>query len=306
MEWHFLLFLVCVGRKEKMKFQDFQCGSCDFSGEIIQRLAGEGEFEFPEVYRYWKPMVELALSVKERSGLEVCELPFCHTVEAEAMNGSISYGDEKIGPRKKEFVCKKVEDILELPHIDASKGRIHEVLLACQELKKRGERVMLQVSGPLTILDILIDIKYIFKVMQKEPELIKKIFDRISSDLIEWIKEAKNYGVDIISYADSIGSMNILGPKRANWVVENFTYKFLKELDLQLDKQMLILLCPKTTVTLLEAGRITFEEIELSRCMYYEDVWFDCIGKVRFLGQLCTRNRNYEFKNKKVKTIKIL
>ena len=76
------------------------------------------------------------------------------------MGGLVNYGNDKTGPRAKEYICTKPEELLELPAIDFTTGRIHEVLLACKELRKQGQHVVLQVSGPFTILNVLIDARY--------------------------------------------------------------------------------------------------------------------------------------------------
>ena len=82
---------------------------------------------------------------------------------------------------------------------------------------------MLEVSGPITILNVLIDIKQIFKGMRKDFEFMKSVFHKVGTQILSYIKEAKKYGVDFISYADSAGGVNILGPKMAEQMVEGFT-----------------------------------------------------------------------------------
>lgn len=48
---------------------------------------------------------------------------------------------------------------------------------ARQALREEGEHVgKLQVSGPFTIPNVLIDAKYVFKAMRKKPELMKEVF----------------------------------------------------------------------------------------------------------------------------------
>ena len=92
------------------------------------------------------------------------------------------------------------------------------MLLACQALREEGEHVVLQVSGPFTILNVLIDAKYVFKAMRKKPELMKEVFWKLGGEILRFMEEAKKYGVDMISYADSSGGLNILGPKMAEQV----------------------------------------------------------------------------------------
>ena len=123
------------------EIKDFHCTYDDSVGideELVEKLG----LKIPDVYMYREMMVNLSRALKEKSGVPFCELPFCHTVEAEAMSGIIKYGDEKAGPRAKEYICTSVEQVLDLPEIDFSKGRVHEVLLACQELKSQGEYVV--------------------------------------------------------------------------------------------------------------------------------------------------------------------
>ena len=88
--------------------------------------------------------------------------------------------------------------------------------------------MVLQVSGPFTILNVLIDARYVFKGMRKQPEVMKKVFWKLGDEILRFMEEAKKYDVDLISYADSSGGVNILGPKMAEQVVEDFTFEFLK------------------------------------------------------------------------------
>ncbi|SFE58129.1 ASKHA domain-containing protein [Peptostreptococcus sp. D1] len=104
-------------------------------------------------------------AIKEYDDATFCELPFCHTVEAEAMGGIVNYGDEKSGPRAKEYICTKPEEILELKEIDFNSGRIFEVLEACKILGEQGEDVVLEVAGPFTIMNVLIVPVYVFKAL---------------------------------------------------------------------------------------------------------------------------------------------
>ena len=82
-------------------------------------------------------MVTLSKMLKEKDKAVICELPFCHTLEAEAMGGIINLGNEIAGPRAGGYVCTDVEEILNLPDMDFTKGRIQETLLACKNFVKK-------------------------------------------------------------------------------------------------------------------------------------------------------------------------
>ena len=158
--------------------QDFKCTYGNSAG-IREAVTNQTNLKFPDAYKHAETMAELAQVLKECDKAPFCELPFCHTVEAEAMGGIINYGNEKTGPRAKEYLCTDIEEILELPAIDFGKGRIQEVLKACRILYEKGEHVVFEVSGPLTILNVLIDPKYVFKGMRKKPELMARIFAKL-------------------------------------------------------------------------------------------------------------------------------
>lgn len=284
------------------EIKDFHCTYDDSVGidkELMEKLG----LRIPDVYIHRDMMVSLSRALKEKSGAPFCELPFCHTVEAEAMGGIIKYGDETAGPRAKEYICTSMEQILNLPEIDFSKGRVHEVLLACRELKSQGERVVLDVSGPFTILNILIDIKYVVKAMRKQPEVMKKVFWKLGGEVLKFIEESGKYGVDIISYADSSGSVNILGPKMAKQVVEDFTYDFLKEVEKTVEGKQLVLLCPKTTFALLGVERAVFADRKLPGPVTYGEACIRMIGKMTFAGQTCIKESAHPLKDGILKEI---
>ena len=287
------------------EIKDFQCtydNSAGISGEVTRGLG----LTFPDAYLHHETMARLSKALKEHDGAAFCELPFCHTVEAEAMGGIVNYGNERTGPRAGEYICHSVEELLELPSIDFEKGRIHEVLLACRQLREEGEHVVMQVSGPFTILNVLIDAKYVFKGWRKTPDIMEKAFAKLGREILRFMEEAKRYGAELLSYADSSGGVNILGPKTAAQIVETFTYDFLKEAQELADEHAMILLCPKTTLALLGTGRGKFEDRLLSRPMSYGEGCLEMIGKVRMAGQMCIKNIGYQLENGVFKDVKLI
>lgn len=287
------------------EMKDFQCtynNSAGISGEVTEGM----NLTFPDAYLHRDTLAALSKALKKHDNAAFCELPFCHTVEAEAMGGIINYGNEVTGPRAKEYICTAPEELLKLPEIDFSSGRIHEVLTACKMLREEGEHVVMQVSGPFTILNVLIDAKYVFKAMRKKPELMKEIFRKLGNEIFKFMKEAKRYGADLISYADSSGGLNILGPKMAEQVVEDFTYEFIKKAETLADDRTMILLCPKTTFALLGTGKAVFRDHKLSGPMAYGEGCIEMRGKVKIAGQMCIKNVGYQLENAVFKEVVLI
>lgn len=287
------------------KIIDFKC-TYDNSIGICKEVTQKMDLQFPEAYKHWDSMALLAMQLKKHDTAEFCELPFCHTVEGEAMGGSINYGDENIGPRAKDYICTTADEILVLPQIDYSKGRISEVLKACKYLREKGENVMLYVSGPFTIMNVLIDPRHVFKIFRKNPEIMKEIFDKFQNEILRFVAEAQKAGVNMISYGDSSGGLNILGPKFSQQVVEMFTYPLLKSMEETLSDKTIVLLCPKTTFALVGTDKAVWKDIKLTAPIKYSKACIKVIGKVKFVGQMCIKNSEFELKNGIIKTVSLL
>ena len=276
--------------------KDFRCTYANSAG-INEEVTKKLNLSFPDAYLHWDTMAAISLALKETDGAGFCELPFCHTVEAEAMGGIVNFGNEQIGPRAKAYICTKPEELLNLKEMDFSQGRLHEVLLACQHLRQNGENVVLEIAGPFTILNVLMDIKYVFKAMRKQPELMKQVFWKIGDQLLAYIKEAQKYGVNMISYADSSGAVSIIGPAMAAQVVESFTYEFIKKAEALIGEDAVLLLCPRTALALIGTDKAEFVDVALPEPMRYGEACAWMIGKEKILGQMCMKNINYTLQN---------
>lgn len=287
------------------KMIDFKC-TYDNSVGISEEVTKQLKLSFPDAYKYWKSIALISKSLKEYDNTCFCELPFCHTVEAEAMGGIINYGNEKIGPRANEYVCKTADDVLHLKSIDFTKGRISEVLKACTYLRNEGENVVLQISGPFIILNVLMDITNIFKIFRKEPEKMKQIFDKLENEILNFIEEGQKAGANLISFADSFVSVNILGPKMMKDSIDMFTYSFLKKAEKIINDNTVLLLCPKTTFALIGTNKASFYDIKLSKPMKYRQGCIDTIGKAKIIGQMCIKNINYELDEGIIKGINLM
>ncbi|OHW62873.1 methylcobalamin:coenzyme M methyltransferase [Andreesenia angusta] len=287
------------------KIVDFKC-SYDNSAGVNSEVAQRTGLKFPEAHREWESIARLSLELKKYEKSDFCELPFCHTLEGEAMGGIINLGDENIGPRAKDYLCSSMEEVLELPDIDYSRGRIAEVLKAGNFLRREGEQVILYVSGPFTILNVLADPRQVFRSFRKSPELAEQVFNKLKNEILRFVEEAQKSGIKIISYGDSVGGLNILGPKLLEQTVDMFTYPLLKEFEVTLDDDSLVTLCPKTSFALIGTGKARWKDIDLGGSMRYSKACMSISGKAKFAGQMCIKNRGFELKNGIIKTVQLL
>ncbi|KAF1086704.1 methylcobalamin:coenzyme M methyltransferase [Sporotomaculum syntrophicum] len=271
------------------KVVDYKCKRSDTAG-ISEKIITDLKLEFPKSYNNASIMAEISLAIKKEEGNRVCLLPFCHTVEAEALGGMINLSEGKFGPRVATYAYNSEEELLQLQEIDFSQGRIGEVLKACQILKAHGEKVVLEVSGFFTILNSLIDVTKIFKAWRKDARTVEKIFNFLANNLYLFFKEAKKAGVAIVSYADPAGSVNIIGPKYTELVARDFTVPFLKKAAALADNNFMIHLCPKTSLILLSLELTARKTLDLDRRINYVEACLMAIGREKIIGQACIKD----------------
>ena len=270
--------------------QHFVCKQQAF--QIPPSVLQDETLPFPEVYCQRDEIVRLAQAIKAADGSSLCILPFCHTVEAEALGADIRHGNRHTGPRAGQPICTSTESLLALPDVDFSSGRIAEVLAACRALREAGETVVLEISGPLTILNALIEPHLIFRALRKQPTEMELVFQKLLTLLQSYIHLAEQAGVEFFSYADPMADVGIIGPKVAEQMTRTFTCQMLKNIEISTNPNTVITLCPKTALALIGCGCAVWESIPLSAAMPYPDALPEVRGKAKFTGQACLKNHS--------------
>lgn len=273
------------------KILDYHCGYDNGTG-MGEWTEKNPKLQFPESYLQREMMAELSQTIRSHEAAPYCLLPFCHTLEAEALGANINLGDGKTTPRARQPRCGSLSEVLELT-MDYSLPRLKETLEACRLLKARGEKVLFQMSGPLTILNSLVPSDLLFRAFRKEPELILRVFRKLGDDVMQLAILAEQAGAELLSYADPMGGVGIVGPKVAEMIAVSFTLDFLRNMDLQLRKETPVLLCPKTAFALLGTELARWEEHKLSAWMNYGEAAFENRGNFRFAGQSCVKKTSY-------------
>lgn len=269
--------------------REFKCTYSNSVGISAETTAGLG-LEFPDAYMHSETMQVLAKAIKAHDNSEFVLLPFCRTVEAESMGAVLNYGDANTGPRAKDPICADLDEVMALPEIDFGKNRIHEVLDACAALKSEGETVCLEVTGPFTILNALMEPRLVFKAYRKDRDKMKLVFEKFSEQLLRYIEMGKKAGVDIFIFSDSAGALDILGPRFLTNAVEDFYDPFIRKVSDVMDESCIFLLCPKFTYALTDTGHAEFREHQLVPGTDFLKAMLDMKGTAKIGGQVCIKN----------------
>jgi uroporphyrinogen-III decarboxylase len=285
---------------------DFKCTGDNLEQipiEIVENL----QLKFPDIHNNSNEMAKLSIEFKKYNKDLLCRVPFCVTVEAEALGADIKLGDEKIGPRVDKYAFNNLEELKHIKEIEFTKGRIKQVLEAVESLNRQGEITILNVAGPMTIISSLMDPVVFYKGIRKNREIIDDFVKFIENSIVKYILEGIKRGASIISYGDPAGDFDIVGPKIYVEISGKATCNILKAVKQSLNHGI-IHICGKTSTALEKTGFIQSESIVYDNQLTYGAALIDLLEKrkeLRFIGHMCIKRTPFKMKNSNIWNIEV-
>ena len=163
---------------------------------------------------HWDPvkMARAAASTFELTGLPCCTLPFCLTVEAEALGGGLDRGSLNTQPQIMEHL-EIAFDEYELPGDFLERGRIQVVLEAIALLAKSQrdiQPVNAKITAPFTISTSVFGAERVLLGTIEEPDAVKRVLEAMTRVSIGCAKAARAAGADIVTLSDPVASGDLL------------------------------------------------------------------------------------------------
>ena len=286
---------------------DFKCVS-DKMEEIPESIVKKMGMNFPEIHTKAEYMATLSKELKEYKKDTLCRVPFCNTVEAEALGGNIKLGDAKAGPRVESYAFNSIDELMEIGEINLTQKRINEVLKAVEILSSKGETVVLNVIGPFTIITSLVDSRIFYKAMRKNKEMVYDFLKIIEDNIVKYMEEGINRGAKIISYADPVGAKDIVGPKVYKDFSGKSSYNILKNMEDKLDDSIMHI-CGKTSTALQNIGFIEAHPIKFEENVSYGyaiDYILENRKDINIIGHNCIKKTPLKLKNSTLWSIEFM
>ena len=166
----------------------------------------------------WDPekMARLAASTYELTGLPCCTIPFCLTVEGEALGGTLDRGSLNTQPQIMEHLESDFGQF-ELPDDFLERGRIPALLEAVALLAKSQKDVQpvnVKVTGPFTIACAVFGAERILLATIEEPENVHRVMDVMADAGIALSQAAIRAGADTITISDPVASGDLLSAEQ--------------------------------------------------------------------------------------------
>lgn len=285
---------------------EFKCEGENLE-QIPESIVEKTGITFPEAHKDKEQMAMLAKEIRAYRNDTVARVPFCVTVEAEALGGDIQLGDAKVGPRVRGYRFESVEEMQHMSEMDLENGRIREVLECVQLLSSQGEVVALNVEGPFTIISSLIDPMNFYKGIRKNKDAVNKIISVVEDSIVKYIIEGLKRGASIISYGDPVGGMDIVGPKMYEEVSGKSSYNILKRVEQHL-KDAVVHICGKTSTAFVKLGLAETIPVEFPEDMKYGEAINTAIKErkdIKYIGHRCIKKSPLMLGNKVLWSIKL-
>ncbi|MBU1194315.1 MAG: methylcobamide--CoM methyltransferase [Proteobacteria bacterium] len=179
--------------------------------EAMQQLSAD----WPRCHHDAKEMSRLAEGVRELTGIENLGVPFCMTVEAEAMGARVNMGTRESEPRVAAYPISRISKWETLSRLSDKQGRIGPVSDAIHITSNRRlpYPVIANLTGPVSLATSLIEPMVLYKAMGKEPALVHEFMQFLCENLIFFGRLMLQAGADVLTVSDPSASGNILGPK---------------------------------------------------------------------------------------------
>ncbi len=211
-------------------------------------------------------------------------MPIMQNIETTAFGMQVKVSGNCYVPNG--YMFSKLTELEDLKVLDVK--AVNSVL----EFIKLNDNVILDVECPFSILAALIKPTVLYVSARKNPELLNKTLDFITDFLINYMKEAIENGVKVISIADSEGALELVGEKFFNNFSGNYVFKMLKGIEKNL-RNTVVHICPKTSNALEKNGYLNRFIYRVSEDVSYQEIIISCANNrnIKFIGHNCINNK---------------
>jgi [methyl-Co(III) methanol-specific corrinoid protein]:coenzyme M methyltransferase len=195
----------------------------------ITEIAGDCSATLPDAHFHGAKMADLALAVARATGFENLAVPFCMTVEAEALGSVIDPGTLACEPK---IVSEAYASAADVPPWDTEKlftsARLPIVFEAVERLAGAGTDlpVIVSITGPLSTSASLVEPRSFFKELRKNKKEAHRVQRQVTDFLSQYARLAVRKGADVVAVGDPSATGEILGPA----LFEEFAVPYLRDI----------------------------------------------------------------------------
>ena len=191
------------------------CPGGMMNSAVVEIMEAGGR-RWPEAHHDPDLMGGLAGDVQGMTGFENFGLPFCMTVEAQALGSVIDQGSLTCEPKIAKEAFPSARDFRpSAPGAVAASPRGGAVIEALARLSKRSPDVPAigSLTGPVSAAASLVEPMTLLRQLRKDPEAAHRVLDHVSRQLSVFAALMVDNGAAAICVNDPTATGEILGPK---------------------------------------------------------------------------------------------
>ena len=258
-----------------MKIRNYACKQNE------QKLLDEIPFAAEEVFSDRKKY-KVALELLSKNNSFVFA-PLTNTIEAELQGATVT---ENSFIRVKNPVIQSVDELASLQPFNYEVPH-YKILSECLQMHY-DKPLIYEMSGIYTFLSFIISIEQVFRVFRKNADLQNTIIKKVLENYFSFIQRLKSFNLKIISLADPVASVDIIGSNELEKIIENFYIPLIKYI---LDKTKLL-------YALEDLNKVSATTINIQKTKT-QDAIINMLDTKKIFGNICI-NANTEIETVKI------
>ncbi len=184
------------------------------NGTVVETMDACGA-AWPEAHTDAAAMARLAEATHELTGCPTCTIPFCLTLEAEALGAGVDLGTRTSQPQVRRHLDISMAEFQPPPDF-LERGRIPVVLEAIGRLARSAGRVQpvnMKVVGPFTVASALFGPEALLLATIDDPRGVAEVLERLVPLSVELGRAAFARGADVVTIPDPVASCDLIPPE---------------------------------------------------------------------------------------------
>ncbi|MBC7963604.1 MAG: MtaA/CmuA family methyltransferase [Steroidobacteraceae bacterium] len=192
----------------------FICPGGMMSMIVTEVMEKSGCF-WPQAHSDAELMAGLTSEANRFSGVENVGVPFCMTVEAEAMGARVDLGSQENEPRVVEYAMETLADLDKLTPLDLTRGRVKVCIDAVKLLKVTapGVPIIANLTGPVSLATSLVDPLLYYRALRRDKEAAHRLTRHATDNAVAFGDALIEAGADVVCIADPSATGELIGGK---------------------------------------------------------------------------------------------
>lgn len=235
--------------------------TCPLQTGTVELMEKTGAF-WPQAHSDPEKMLELAYAAHKYAGLESVRLPFCLTVEAEAIGCKLKTGDESSQPSVVGHVLsgKSIDDIsVPEPEKDGRMPAVGQAVSMAQEKYGEDLPILAGIVGPFTLAGHMKGVENLLLDFFDDIDSVMRILAFTQDICASYGRYLEDMGADSVVIIEPTATTELIGPDSFRDMVK----PILMSISSALSNPSVLHICGDTTPMLKDMGETGIEAISV-------------------------------------------